>query len=74
MISYVFTIILKLLNIPKLSEVTATFSKPLINKLQEMEREFLILICILTVLQILGFVAIIMLLEDGFHWNYLIKF
>ena len=74
MITYIISLLLNIFNIPKLTDVTTSLSKPIFTKLQRMEREFLILICVLTILQILGFVAIIMLLEDGFHWNYLIKF
>lgn len=73
MIAYLLSLLKRLFNFPDLNDLSKAISKPISVQIKQLDRKFTILFVVITVFQILGFIAILSCLENGFHWSYLFK-
>jgi hypothetical protein len=73
MLAYVLSLLKKLFNFPDLGDITAGISKPIRIQLIQIEKKLTIFLLVIIALQVMGFIAILSCLENGFHWKYLFK-
>ena len=74
MFSYFLSLLKNLFNLPNLDEISKSVSKPISIQLKQIDKKFTVLLLMISLFQILGFIAILSCLENGFHWAYLFKF
>jgi hypothetical protein len=73
MVDYLLSLFKRLFNFPDWNELKKSISNPINLQLKKIDKKFTILLIMISIFQVLGFVAILSCLENGFHWSYLFK-
>ena len=71
--AYLLALFKRLFNFPDFDDLSKSITKPIQAQLNRIEKKFTILFIIISIVQFLGFIAILSCLENGFHWAYLFK-
>jgi hypothetical protein len=74
MVLYIYNLIKRMFNIPDISTISNYLTQAVVKEFKYLEKKLFYCFFILLLVHILEFISILLCLEYGFHWTYLVKF
>jgi hypothetical protein len=74
MLPFIIAFVRKWFNIPDVSNISKSFSHPILQRLDRLDKKFTYYVWSILALIFIGFIIVMSCMEHGFHWKYLFKF